>query len=43
VFDLLIMNDLQKKSDKLLALLRGFEGEIVFFEPKVACKPLAIR
>jgi hypothetical protein len=26
-----------------VALLRGFEGEIVFFEPKVACKPLAIR
>ena len=26
-----------------LTLLRGFEGEIVFFEPKVACKPLAIR
>ena len=27
----------------LLALLRGFEGEIVFFGPKVACKALAIR
>ena len=27
----------------LVTLLRGFVGEFVFFEPKVACKPLAIR